>query len=221
MREGQELCFETVWAQREDQVYRERFGEHGNAIYRLTPESFESLGADPDVRWLFCGVLRFPPTRKRRTWLYVSSGLSTPWDRKPREWNEHEPSGLGIELVLETREESLWAIDRLQRLSACALLMAAGKLGPGTLLGIGRTLEIQPSVDGDPRSLLRYLFVVPPSHYDDSFSLPWGHAKFLHGIGITAAERDFAIREGAPKLLAKLEKGKIYPVTNPSRRSCC
>src|SRR5215472_4575039 len=97
---GWKEWFEQSWAEREEQVYRTFFGQDTGGIYTLDAgvfDSFQKGGVDP--RWLFQGVLKFPPTATRASWLLATSGLSNAWEDEtpdPEGW-----SGLGCELILE------------------------------------------------------------------------------------------------------------------------
>ena len=80
-------------------------------------------GVDP--RWLTHGVFKSQPSETRKTWAYVTSGMSNPWESEVPE----EYSGLGVEFVMETDEEADWAIEVLQTLMAYNLLLATGQMG--------------------------------------------------------------------------------------------
>jgi hypothetical protein len=102
-----EEWFEQVWATREERVYRTFFGPDTGGIYTLDAkvfEPFQKRGVDP--RWLTHGVLKFPPTRTRGSWLFATSGLSNPWkDEQP---NPDGWSGLGCELAIEAAGDFQW-----------------------------------------------------------------------------------------------------------------
>ena len=76
-----------------------------------------------DPRWLTHGVFKCPPNGNRKTWAYVTSGMSNPWEAEvPAEY-----SGLGIEFLMETEDEETWAIEILQTLVAYNLLHPMAK----------------------------------------------------------------------------------------------
>src|SRR5439155_19878641 len=82
--ENWQKWFADIWAHREDQVYREYFGDLGKGIYALTPNAFASVGiADPDPRFLHHGVFECPPSGTHADWIYVSSGMSNAWGESP------------------------------------------------------------------------------------------------------------------------------------------
>ena len=126
--------FEAIWADREDRVYRDYFGELGPGIYTLRPENFAQVGAkNVDPRWLHHGVFECPPAGasshvRRDHWLYVSSGMSNPWGDSPETAKPEGLSGLGFELTLHTREPGRWALELMQWLMAVQLLVASGEL---------------------------------------------------------------------------------------------
>lgn len=119
---------EEVWGQREETIYGQLFRDKGKGIYVLDSDIFlkrfkqESL----DPRWLHYGIFQCPPNTNRKTWLYVSSGMSNPWGKEPSEYTEEEYSGLGVEFVMETPEESSWAIRILQDMVAYNICCLVG-----------------------------------------------------------------------------------------------
>ena len=102
---------EDAWEEREEVVYPEVFGDTGPGIYPLSNDVFEQLDAQSvDPRWLTHGVFQSPPNDTRNTWVYVTSGMSNPWESDELQ----EYSGFGVEFVLETEQASTWAINVLQ-----------------------------------------------------------------------------------------------------------
>ena len=132
---------EEVWAYREETLYPQLFGEKRSGIYVLDFDVFSSLGAeDIDPAWLHLGVFEFEPTPARNSWLYVTSGGSTPWGTEPDEYDPEEYSWLGSELVIEvhSQPEDQWAIKLLRRVLAFNVLLAHGRFGEDKpLLGYG------------------------------------------------------------------------------------
>jgi hypothetical protein len=62
----------------------------------------------PDSRWLHSGVFEYAPKHDCSSWVYVTSGMSTPWEDD--EANRGAVSGLGCEFVLESSTQGDWAI---------------------------------------------------------------------------------------------------------------
>jgi Suppressor of fused protein (SUFU) len=115
--------FENAWAVREKQVYPSFFGPGGgDSVYPLDCDVLAVFNKGPaDPRWLTHGVLKFPPTDARRSWLFVTSGLSNAWeDDEPK---PEGPSGLGCELVMETGADYGWALFHMRRLLALQTLL--------------------------------------------------------------------------------------------------
>src|SRR5262245_35209430 len=73
--------FERVWARREDEVYRGLFGDLGGGVHTATIVHFARLQQSPrHPGWLHHGVFGCPPHGGRDHWIYVTSGLSNPWN---------------------------------------------------------------------------------------------------------------------------------------------
>src|SRR5262245_11321978 len=79
---GRSVDLEEVWRIREEDVYPRLFGPLRRGIFTLTHELFSRrFGPQQiDPRWLTMGVMEFAPTAARKSWLYVTSGYSNPWD---------------------------------------------------------------------------------------------------------------------------------------------
>lgn len=214
-------ALEEVWGQREETVYGQLFGDTGKGIYVLDSDVFlkrfkqESL----DPRWLHHGVFQCSPNTKRKTWLYVSSGMSNPWEKEPSEYTEEEYSGLGVEFVMETPEESSWAIRILQDMVAYNILLSCGRMGEKPLLDYGDRIPLKNSITPDFESKIRNLIITKPSHYQSSFVLKSGKVDFLHFLGITDAELVFGKSNGSDVLVERLKQANVYPLTDPCRES--
>lgn len=200
---------DDAWAQREDEIYPALFGDMGEGIYPLSSELFEEQFncLEIDSRWLSHGVFRCPPNAARATWLYVTSGMSNPWESE----GPGEYSGLGMELVLETREDAPWAIPLLQSLLAFNLLLAAGKFGDKSILGHGDRIPqpIAPNIAG--------FILWSPSHFAEEFDLVSGHVELIQAIGITAAELEYAKAHGSAALCARLDAAGASPLSDADR----
>ncbi|MFK8013471.1 MAG: suppressor of fused domain protein [Marinicellaceae bacterium] len=174
---------EECWEEREVKQYKEIFETIGDGIYPISREIFGKLNTDAiDPRWLTHGVFVSPPSEKRNTWAYVTSGMSNPWESEAPE----EYSGLGMEFVLETNQESNWAIEVLQTLMAYNLLIAAGKKGEATLLDYGDRVPL-----GLSESITTMMFT-HPINFPESFTIKSGDVDLIQVIGITADELTLA-----------------------------
>jgi hypothetical protein len=211
-----EEWFEEVWAFREEQIYRTFFGPDTGGIYTLDARVFEDFQAGSvDPRWLTHGVLKFPPTPTRGSWLFATSGLSNPWeDEQP---NPDGRSGLGCELVIEAAGDFEWALTHVRRLLAFQILLASGGYEGKEPLGIGDRIPLGNPIDSE-QSLLTWCMVAPPIGYPNSFQLASGKVELFQLVGITEAEARFARDNGQDELLRLLARIG-YPLTNAERSS--
>lgn len=202
---------ESVWQQREEEIYPALFGDIGQGIYTLPHTIFHDRFGykNVDPRWFHHGVFKSPPNPKRTTWLYVSSGMSNPWESDEKE----DISGLGVELVLETLSDEFWAIPLLHSLIAFNIMLSVGQFGEKPLLGPG---------DRIPQPLkpnLTHLMLGAPTDFPETFEMASGKAHLLQVVGITQREFDYAQEQGSAALCERLKISGIYPVTNPNRDS--
>jgi suppressor of fused protein SUFU len=208
---------ERTWSHREERVYPTLFGRLEHDMMRLSNELFETLGAhEVDPKWLSHGVLVSPPNGNRKSWLYVTSGLSNPGQAPRRAPGR---SGIGFEFVLETRERADWAIWRLQHVLAFEHLLAAGRFPGKPLLTLYDRLPLRAPIVPGSSSALEWLMVCAPPSGRRRFRLESGWVHLLHLIGITDTEASYARREGGGALVELLEDAGGYPVTNPARVS--
>ena len=211
---------ESVWEFREEELYPSLFGEVRTGIFALEPELFTDVFGleEYDPRWLHLGVFEFAPTQARNSWLYVTSGGSTPWDTAPEEFNPEEYSWLGVEFVLETPCKEEWAVRALQRLLTYHLMAAHGCFGDNPGVDYGHRVPAGGSVDGKS-SILKVLAIVRPDHYPPEQQLASGKFDFLHVVGISEKERDYAKANGTEALASLLSAQGAFPVTDANRKS--
>ncbi|WP_425523934.1 suppressor of fused domain protein [Stenotrophomonas maltophilia] len=126
-----DTLLERSWEYREETLYRRLFGDTGPGIYPLDMDLLRNVFKQEqiDPRWLHVGVNACPPHGDRRHWIYVSTGLSNPWEGR----HEDGDSGWGIELMLETQEEATWALTTLRWFTAYHLLLCHSRM-PGNPL---------------------------------------------------------------------------------------
>ncbi|MCG8453462.1 MAG: suppressor of fused domain protein [Spirochaetales bacterium] len=208
---------EDSWEQREEVIYKNLFGDLGECIFPLDEDifinGFKQESYDP--RWLHHGVFSSPPNGDRKTWLYVTSGMSNPWEAEQVE----EYSGFGTELVMETKEKSDWAMNVLRKLMAYNILLAHGIYGDCPLLDYWHRIPFALSRTNSEEINICYMMIVTPNHYPQSIELKSGKVDFLHIIGITEKELEYAKKNGSNELYKLLVKEKIAPVTYRDR-SC-
>jgi hypothetical protein len=208
--------FEAAWAQREEQLYPTLFGALGPGIYPLDGALFsERLGqTEIDPRWLTIGVFESPPNAQRDSWLYVTSGLSNAWhDAQP------EPtgvSGMGQELLLESREQAPWALSLLRKLAGYQILLDAGRFPEQVPLNAWDRMPMGVAIDGAD-SLLQTLLFVPAPTFGDSYALLSGHFEFLQVIGLSQGEHAWAKEHKYEPLLQRLLDARAAPVIDPRR----
>lgn len=186
---------EDSWEEREEKVYKQIFVDIGPGIYPLSAEIFDRMNAvTVDPRWLTHGVFKCPPTENRKTWVFVTSGMSNPWESESPE----EYTGLGVEFLMETDEEEMWAVEVLKTLMAYNLLLTAGKMGDYTPLDYGHRVPLTLS-----ESINTMMFVRPIS-FPDSFAIKSGKVDLLQVVGITPAELEAAKQTSSEELKEKI-----------------
>lgn len=211
--------FEQLWSDREDRVYKERFGDLGAGIYTAGTKIYQRYKKEPHPGWLNHGVFACPPTDVRKTWLFVTSGLSNPWNLDRPMRDPSGLSGLGFELVLETPGPADWAVPLLHNLMAYELLVAVGSYENAELLEYGQRVPLQASITPAFPSAIRWLLVEKPSHFEPSFELQSGRVDLFQLVGATDAEVEFARQTNQDTLVALLQKEGVWPCTDAARRS--
>jgi len=211
---------ERVWAHREEVIYPALFGPLAPSTAPLPAQLFHEMFKQESVdpRWLHVGVMTAPPTAQRATWIYVTSGLSNPWESgSPAP--EGELSGLGREFVFETTEPGDWAILRLQHVAAFELLLAAGRYSGHEPLGLHDRLPLRGPITFRDESALRWLLVASDAWYAPTFTLESGEVDLLTLVGITDDEAQLGREQGGDELLRALRARGAFPVSDPKRTS--
>lgn len=201
---------ERIWEHREEVIYPSLFGPESEGIFPMPAEQ----GRDP--RWSTCGVIRFAPTESRKSWLYVSSGLSNAWfDEAP---DPSGTSGFGCEFMIETLEKADWPIIRLHQIMKHQIDLCCGKYEGAQPLGDHDRIPLRGAIDFGG-SQLTHIMVAQPEGLPKELKQDSGGADLYLLFGITEAERDFAKENGGDVLLGILRAQTEFPVTNPSRES--
>jgi hypothetical protein len=211
--------FEAVWSDREDRAYKQLFHDLGEGVYTAGPSAYQRYGKQPHPGWLNHGVFACPPTAARRSWLYVTSGLSNPWNLDQPGQDPSGFSGLGFELVVESAQPATWAVPLLHNLMAYELLVAVGTYADQDLLEYGNRVPLGGSITPEFDSAIRWLLVEPPKHYPASFELASGRVDLFHLVGATDAEVELARQTDQDVLVALLQKGGAFPRTDAARAS--
>ncbi|MGC6489552.1 MAG: suppressor of fused domain protein [Planctomycetota bacterium] len=212
--------FEKLWTDREDRVYRSLFGDLGQGVYTAGEATFQRFGqGQPHPGWLNHGVFACPPHEERSSWVYVTSGLSNPWNLDRPGKDPSGFAGVGFELVVESHEQADWAVPLLHNLMAYELLVAVGTYEGAELFEYGNRVPLNASVTPDFDSQLRWLLVEQPKHYPSSFELAAGRVDFFHLVGATDAEVEFARKNSQDNLLQLLKDKGVHPFTDAARPS--
>jgi len=208
--------FERVWAHREEVLYPSMFGPDSRGIFPIQADMITGLFKQEsfDPRWLHSGVFEFAPTPSRRSWLYVTSGMSNDWEADTPDATT--PSGLGCEFVFETDRQAPWAIRRLLHLMVFQILICHGRYAGQEPLGDFDRVPLRGSIRPEP-SVLTYLMLAPPSAFPREVQLESGPFDFYQVTGISEAEAAYARAEGGDALLQLLVAQRYFPVTDPER----
>jgi hypothetical protein len=208
-----------VWTYREQTAYPKLFGVPSRGIFPLDAGIFEQIFdvEEVDPRWLHLGVMEFKPTPVRDSWIYVTSGASNPFETEPQDYLPGDYSWLGMEFVIEVPSQADWPIHALHRLLAYQLLVSHGHFGDYDPVTYGDRVPAGGKVDRSEDSQLTFLAIAKPSHYASTVQLDSGIFEFLHVVGITEQERDYAKATSTEELIAMLQSHGAYPVTDPKR----
>lgn len=214
-----ENFLERVWADREEHIYPELFGELGPGIFTLDVDTFKNVfERSPDPRWLFTGVFECPPSSKHTDWIYVSSGLSNPWEEDEPADSPDQPSWLGIEFVFRTTEPGQWAIRLVQNVVTFEILLAHDRFEGQGRLGLGDRIPLRGSIVPGNESALTHLLIAPPAD-GLKFELESGTVEFIQLVGVSEGEAAFGRENGLGALLRLLADHDAYVTTNPRRTS--
>lgn len=211
--------FESVWTDREERVYRSLFGDLGGGVFAAGQGVYQRFGKEPHPGWLNHGVFACPPNDDRTSWLYVTSGLSNPWNLDKPGKDPSGFSGLGFELVVEATESADWAVPLLHNLMAYELLVATGHYEGAELLEYGNRVPLNGSITPAFDSVIRWLLIEQPRHYAQAFDLASGRVDLFHLVGASDAEVEHARQTDQDKLVALLEKEGVGQRTDAARRS--
>ncbi|MFH2044874.1 MAG: suppressor of fused domain protein [Pseudomonadota bacterium] len=202
---------EICWEQREESIYKSLLEDLGPGIYPLDANVFRDKfkREELDPRWFHYGVFKCPPVANRKHWVYISSGMSNPWETDSPE----EYSGFGTEFLIETQEESAWAITALHSLVAFNILLSVGHYGDKPLVDYGdrMPLSVEPYITN--------VMVTQPRDFPSSFNLDSGRVDLLQITGITADELSYAKRTSSEELAQLIYRKMGTLAFNPKRES--
>lgn len=215
------MDLEAVWRMREDEVYPALFGQRVRGIFPLQMEMFTGQfgQSNIDPRWLHYGVFEFAPTETRRSWLYVTSGHSNPWEQSPEEFDPNGESGVGVEFTFATTEAGDWAIRTLQSILAFDILLGVGRFPGRDYLAFHDRIPLRAPLNGDPACVLRNLIMTEPEDIPSEFQLPSGKVLLTGFTAISDNESKEAKQSGSLSLINRLKAAGFHPVNDPNRRS--
>lgn len=204
------------WQQREESFYPGMFGRPDGPQQLLTEDIFREEFSRNAVHpfWLHHGVISFPPTDQRSTWLYATSGMSNAFDSEADEW-----SGLGVEFILETNGPAPWAAGKLLRLMAFNLLITAGHYKEQSDLTFGSIVRLDTPVNDADDCCLNSFIALKPTGAARDFTLVTGKVELLQMVAISDAEADFAEKEGDKALAEKLAEAGALEAVDTDRPS--
>lgn len=210
---GDGSWLEEVWAEREERIFPTLFGPL-RGIFPIPAEQFARFDVSADPRWLTIGVFESAPTATRDTWMYLTSGLSNPWDG---ERETEEPCGYGCELAIETTTQAQWPIRLLHHLASIQLVTMSGRVDRAPL-ELGDRVALHGGIDGGA-SILRHVLLTEPIGFDPILKQRSGTAEWLFCVGLSDAEKAFAREHGNEELLSRLSEAGAFPLTDPTRVS--
>ncbi len=191
---------EKSWNQREEEVYKKLFPNLPEEIYTVQDPNSIPVGGKL-LRELSYGVFSIPPTDDRPYWLYITSGLSNPFDQDKR------ISGFGFELMIATKEKEKWAINILTNLMGDIL-------SRGIVLDYDNQMDIEGKDFGDIAGLV---FTEPDFLKKKSFKLQQQKFKLILTLGITEEELKFSSENDVEDLVRRLKEKEVYPLTSIKR----
>lgn len=189
---------ELSWTQREVEIYPLLFGKMPKDIMPLDAllfkNQFKHERVDPS--WLFNGVFEVEPNEQRKSWLYVTSGMSNIWETdKPETY-----AGYGVELMIECKEKSPWAVHMLRSLMAFNIMLAIGKYGDKPLLDYGD--RIPHKINDRMCSVM----IVKPMDFPEYIELKSGRVDLLQLVTISNDELAYAKEYSSDALSEKMRE---------------
>ena len=211
MHKKENMSFlEQAWEEREATVYPDLFGETEIGIYPLNHEIFSKNfnQNEIDPTWLHYGVMKYPPQEKHKSWVYITSGMSNPWEAA----SEEEWSGLGMEFLLEAPDDSDTNILILLNLLAYNILLSCGIYGETPILDLGDRVpvKIEPN--------LTHLILSKPLKFPEQVKLVSGPFDILQVVGVTQSEWEFAKENSSEETVRKIANSHDF-IINPNRES--
>ena len=154
-------------------------------------------------------MFEFAPTGSRRSWLYVTSGHSNPWEQAPADYDPEGESGKGVEFTLATTEPGEWAVTALQSMLAFELLLWAGRFPGREYIGVGDRIPL----NGQAQCALRNLVMTEAEGIASEFQLPSVKVILTGFTAVTDAEFNEANQQGSSALIDRLRGAGLVAST--------
>ena len=212
--DNSETMLHRGWEQRDEGIYPDLFGPAEGPPVMLTEKLFQDDFRRKNIHpfWLRHGVMTFPPTKTRPTWLYATSGMSNAFDSLVEEW-----SGLGVEFLMETHEKADWAAEALAWLMAFNLLIAIGHFDDMEAAALGGTIPMNAPLNTEADCPLTGVVALAPTDHPTEITMVTGKAELLHLVGISEGEATYIQEDGHKAFAAKLATSQHRQITEPSR----
>ena len=174
--------------------------------------------SDPNltINWAGGGFYMYPAASSG--YYFVTSGLSQPGPEQPAQSNEKDAfSGLGIELVIQSPDDSKWPFGVLQGLVNYMLFQENARLVmPGDRIPCNGPLVTGSDTD------LCYLIAASSDKYETQGRLPAGDVDLVQLIGVTEGEANRAMAwgrgTGGTLILGEvLKRLGVNELTEPTR----
>jgi hypothetical protein len=184
-------------------AYASHMAARENALHAIfgptdPPDEILSPG-DPNlfINWSGGGIYQYPPGHGRRSWHYVTSGLSQPpidgegTAESIEDEDGERYSGFGIELVLSTSGKAAWAPHVLVNLVKYLLFQKNARvILPGDRIPCNGPLVL------DTNTQLTHLVATTSDEYETEIRLPAGKCHLVHLVGATQQEVSQALTLG-------------------------
>ncbi|PCI59474.1 MAG: hypothetical protein COB37_11550 [Kordiimonadales bacterium] len=212
--DNSETMLHRGWEQRDDGIYPDLFGPAEGPPVMLTEKLFHEDFGRKNIHpfWLHHGVITFPPTETRPTWLYATSGMSNAFDSVVEEW-----SGLGVEFLMETHEKADWAAEALAWLMAFNLLIAIGHFDDMEAAALGGTIPMNAPLNAETECALTGVLALTPTAHQTAITMVTGKAELLQLVGISEDEAAYIQENGHEAFAAKIAASPQGLITDPSR----
>lgn len=213
--------FDGIMFHRETVLYPQFFGAQPSEFYSFPENLVSKDGVDllEESGMSLNLVMEFGPNEKRKSWLYVTSGMSNPVGETPDKIDINDFSGIGFEMIIETPEKCKWPVNILHTIMFSQCLISAC-LVEGELIEYNDIFPIQKDSIADS-PINSFVAMVPNErcNYPKEFCLSSGKVDFFSLFGITISEELLFLEKNAELNLPEFFEKAGYPVNNIFRES--